>query len=85
MTAIHEMDIRPIMTRYLVAVFLLFAVAAPPADAADGHDTLGKGPPVGDTIPHSLAVPDQNNQYRDFKSLARRRGLILMFSRSVDW
>lgn len=64
---------------------VLIAVAAPRAYAAGEHDTLGKGPPVGTTIPHSLAVPDQNNQHRDFKSLARRRGLILMFSRSLDW
>ncbi len=73
------------MSRYLFAILVLLAVAAPRPGIADGHDTLGKGPRVGENIPHSLAVPDQNNQHRDFKSLARRRGLILMFSRSLDW
>ena len=79
------MEIRSRMSRILFAVLIVFAVAQPRVGAADGHDTLGKGPLVGEKIPHSLAVPDQNNQHRDFKSLARRRGLILMFSRSLDW
>ena len=73
------------MTRTLCTMFLLFALAAPAASAADRHDTLGKGPRVGDKIPHTLAARDQNDEHQDFKSLARRRGLVLMFSRSLDW
>jgi len=47
------MEIGLRMSRYLLAIFMLFAVAAPPqANAADNHDTLGKGPPVGEKIPH---------------------------------
>ena len=84
-TATLAMEIGSRMSRILIAAFMFLAVAAPRPSTADGHDTLGKGPAVGEKIPHSLAVPNQNNQYRDFKSLARRRGLILMFSRSLDW
>ena len=73
------------MSRFLWTIFLALTLAAPRADAADGFDTLDKGPRVGQTIPHSLAARDQNDQYRDFKSLARRRGLIVLFSRSLDW
>jgi hypothetical protein len=47
------MEIGLRMSRYLLAIFMLFAVAATPqANAADNHDTLGKGPPVGEKIPH---------------------------------
>ncbi len=73
------------MCRFVCAIILVFALTAVPAGAAERYDTLDKGPRVGETIPHSLAVRDQHNQHRDFKSLARRRGLILMFSRSLDW
>ncbi len=64
---------------------MAFALTVPQAGAADRYDTLAKGPRVGETIPHSLAASDQHDQHRDFKSLARRRGLILLFSRSLDW
>ena len=73
------------MIRTFCTMFLVFALVAPGASAVDRHDTLAKGPRVGDKIPHSLAAADQNNKYQDFKSLARRRGLVLMFSRSLDW
>ena len=72
------------MSRLLCSMLLAIALAAPQAAAADQF-TLDKGPRVGRTIPHSLAVRDQNDQHRDFKSLARRRGLIVLFSRSLDW
>jgi hypothetical protein len=73
------------MFRLLFSMLLAIALAPPQAAASDRFDTLDKGPRVGRTIPHSLAVRDHNDQHRDFKSLARRRGLILMFSRSLDW
>ncbi len=72
------------MSRFSCAIVVALAVAVPGA-AADPLDTLDKGPRVGETIPHSLAARDQNDRHRDFKSLARRRGLILLFSRSLDW
>ncbi len=73
------------MSRFLCSLIVVLALAIPQAGAANRHDTLDKGPRVGETIPHSLAASDQNDQHRDFKSLARRRGLILLFSRSLDW
>lgn len=48
-------------------------------------DEIKVGPKIGSALPHSLKAQDQNSQYRDFKSLARKRGLIVMFSRSLDW
>ncbi len=73
------------MSRFLCSLIVVLALAIPQAGAANRYDTLDKGPRVGETIPHSLAASDQNDQHRDFKSLARRRGLILLFSRSLDW
>ncbi len=71
------------------SMWLVLAVAVPLASAevaaAGRLDRLDMGPKVGATIPHSLTVRDQNDQYRNFKSLARRRGLIVLFSRSLDW
>ena len=73
------------MSRFLCTIFLALALAAPPAGAADRYDTLAKGPRVGETIPHSLGANDQNGQHQDFQSLARRRGLLVLFSRSLAW
>lgn len=60
-----------------------FAVSA--ARAAGPHDVLAAGPKVGTKIPHDLSTVDPDGQHRDFKSLARARGLIVLFTRSVDW
>ncbi len=73
------------MSRFLCFFILALAVSIPQGGAASRHDTLDKGPRVGETIPHTPAVRDQDNKRRDIKSLARRRGLILLFSRSLDW
>ena len=75
------------MTFWLRALFVFAALAVPVggAQAAGAIDTLKQGPKVGSKMPHTLKVRDQNNQYQDFKSLARRRGLIVLFSRSLDW
>jgi hypothetical protein len=53
--------------------------------AAGPNDTLDKGPKVGATIPHMLKTVDHQNQHQDFKALARKKGLIVLFSRSVGW
>ena len=49
------------------------------------YDTLKAGPAVGAKIPHDLKTVDHQNQYQDFKSLAHSRGLVILFSRSLDW
>ncbi len=43
------------------------------------------GPAIGKPIPHSLEVPDQRGEARSFKTLTGTRGLLLLFSRSLDW
>ncbi len=73
------------MSRFMCAIFVALVLAVPQARAAERYDTLEKGPRVGETIPHSLGLRDQDNQHQNFKSLTRRRGLILLFSRSLDW
>lgn len=75
-----------ILTALIVAC--LAAVSAAPARAQSGgppHDAVTAGPPVGAKIPHDLSTLDQDGQHRDFKALARERGLLILFSRSVDW
>ena len=75
------------MTFRLRAFFVIAALALPigGAQAAGAIDTLKQGPKVGSQVPMTLKVPDQNNQHQDFKSLARKRGLIVLFSRSLGW
>lgn len=53
--------------------------------AASKYDTLKAGPAVGAKIPHDLKTVDHQNQHQDFKSLAHARGLVILFSRSLDW
>ena len=67
----------------LVALFL--AMPFQGASSAENLDVLDKGPVVGAALPHPLTVVDQFNERREFSSLKRKRGLILLFSRSFDW
>ncbi len=67
----------------LVALFLALPLQG--ASPAENLDVLDKGPAVGAPLPHPLTVVDQFNEVRDFPSLKRKRGLILLFSRSFDW
>jgi hypothetical protein len=79
---------RVLLSRLLAAAFITLALALPlqGASAAKNKlDVLDKGPVIGAPIPHQLTIADQNNQVRDFASLKRKKGLILLFSRSFDW
>lgn len=67
----------------LVALFL--ALPFQGTSSPENLDVLDKGPVVGAPLPHPLTVVDQFNEGRDFASLKRKRGLILLFSRSFDW
>ena len=60
----------------------LFLVAPASSSCAA---TSRRGPEVGSEIPHSLAALDQNGRRQDFQSLKGKRGLLLLFSRSLDW
>jgi len=61
------------------------AVPAGAAPASSKYDTLKAGPAIGAKIPHDLKTVDHRNQHQDFKSLARKKGLVILFSRSLDW
>lgn len=69
------------LLRVAIVGLLLWQVT--PAHAA--ADKLERGPKVGEAIPQPLAATDQNGAARDFASLKGERGLILLFSRSLDW
>lgn len=64
-----------------MAVILAFPVGAA---AAGLVDTLAKGPAIGERIPHALDVVDHTGKKRSFASLAGKRGLILLFYRSLE-
>ena len=61
---------------------LLLAAATAPAQA---RDLLPNGPGVGAPIPHDLSSVDQNGQPTDFRRLKGGRGMVLLFTRSLDW
>ena len=64
---------------------LALVLAIPTSWTAMAADSLNKGPKVGERIPHLLKAADQNKKFQDFKSLTRKRGLVILFSRSLDW
>ena len=68
--------------RLSLLVVLALALLTAPAGA---QDRLDRGPRVGAAIPHSLAARDQYGKMRDFTALAGKRGLILLFTRTLDW
>ena len=65
----------------LAAMAVMIFLAAP----SQAADTLDQGLRVGDSIPQPLAAVDQHGAPRDFPSLGGKRGLILLFTRSLDW
>ncbi len=65
----------------MVASFLLALVLAAPLQAAPAAAEVG----IGAAIPHTLAAADQDGGARDFRSLTFGRGLVILFSRSLDW
>jgi hypothetical protein len=81
----------PMKAFYMRALWRVAIVAAllslpPSARAADSaYDKLDKGPKVGAALPHSLSAMDQSGRTQDFASLKGTRGLIVLFSRSLNW
>ncbi len=66
----------------LAAFFLsLFALAALPA-AAEAPDL---GPAVGAAVPVTIAAVDHQGKARQFADLSGENGMILVFSRSMEW
>ena len=68
----------------LVALIALFALTIG-AFSAQANDDLDQGLKVGTVIPQDMAAPDQQGDTRSLKSLMGRSGLILLFTRSLDW
>lgn len=73
--------------------FIFVCMMITPAAHADGHmgtkmQTKSQemtGTKVGDHIPVSLQAPDQQGKDRNFSDLSGDNGIILVFSRSLDW
>ena len=64
---------------------LLVGILASPTAYSQSGDAIRQGIQVGTTIPHQLDVPDQTNQVQSFVTLKKKRGVILIFSRSLSW
>jgi len=71
--------------RWLLVGLALFVGLTMTVFAARASDDLGQGLKVGQAIPLTLSVPDQNGKTRSLKGLTGRSGLILLFTRSLDW
>ena len=69
------------MPRFAALILSLFAVAGPPA-AAEVPDL---GPVIGAAVPVAVAGVDHQGKARQFADLSGDNGMILMFSRSIEW
>ncbi len=76
-----------LVRRFFGVAFVVLALVLVPqgASATTDLDQISHGPKVGDPLPHPLTVADQHKNIREFDALKRKRGLILLFSRSFDW
>lgn len=74
-------DIRAPLTAFAIILFsLLFIISA-----AQAKDQLKQGLKVGETIPQEMMVSDQSGEKYSLGSISGRSGLILLFTRSLDW
>jgi hypothetical protein len=72
--------------RSLIAVLAAaWFLGAPPLAATGPFDELPVGLKTGEPVPKALQAVDQNGDLRNFDSLKGSRGLILLFTRSLDW
>lgn len=67
------------MSRYIFLFFVIIFFSVPSSSHAKGTVS------VGDIIPHSLNLKDQNERLRSFSDLSGKKGVILVFVRSADW
>lgn len=65
----------------VVAVLLVLSFPAP----AQTVDEIEAGPKVGTNIAGLIVAKDQNGVSQEFRTLAKKRGLVLLFSRSLNW
>ena len=83
----HSTDVRRVFVSDVgAAIALVLVVAfAHAGRAGEEHDRLARGPRVGAPIPHALTTTDHAGTPRDFDTVVGERGLVLIFSRSLDW
>lgn len=70
---------------WVIALALTLAISAFGVSGVRAQDSLDKGLKVGETIPLEMTAPDQSGKTHSLKSLIGRTGLILLFTRSLDW
>ena len=70
--------------RILILGLLLVGLFTAPA-TADIQDEISQGLKVGATVPQNMTLRDQKGDLRNFDSLKGSSGLILLFTRSLDW
>lgn len=75
------------MRHFLSTTLLTIALMLPAgsATATGPQDELVGGLAIGTRIPEGFGLPDRAGTHRDFASLKGARGLILLFTRSLDW
>lgn len=73
----------PKLFRSLILATALIVSPIVGVQAATGD--VGAPPKVGQTLPHDLALPDQDGQRMNYISRAHKKGLIVLFTRSVGW
>ncbi len=64
-----------------LAVPMMLAITARAEDMAKAD----LGPPVGTDLPFELALKDSTGTMLGFEDLTRSNGLVLIYSRSLDW
>ncbi len=68
---------------FVLAALLLLVLSFPaPAQTVD---EIKAGPKVGTNIANLIVAKDQNGVYQEFRTLVKKRGLVLLFSRSLNW
>lgn len=75
------MSLRRICTAFLAVWMISISGVA----HANAQDALTIGLKTGAKAPTDIAIKDQNGALRNFDSLKGSRGLILLFTRSLDW
>lgn len=72
-------------SRWLLVSLALVIGLAMTVFAAQADDDLDQGLKVGQTIPLTMSATDQSGKAHSLKDLTGQSGLILLFTRSLDW
>jgi len=69
--------------KHLVLALMIAVSASATATAAQDELTIGKK--IGERMALSFSAADQDGRTQNLQSLAGPDGLILLFSRSLEW